>query len=107
MAQDGTSSGSGPGRRFFAYVQPFRLAANSKGQADTDILMYRLVRDIRSNNIRKGIIVPLEDIWRPADLVPRFKKACPIDWTCDTAVECSKEFYLNCFTDKATYHEVY
>ena len=92
---------------FFAYVQPFKTMASAKNMADSDIKMYKLVRDLRSDRTRKGLIVPLTSIWRPVELIPKFGKMCNKDWTCDTAVECSKEFYLNCFTDKATYHEVY
>ena len=92
---------------FFAYVQPFKTAPSAKNTPDSDIKMYKLVRDLRSDRTRKGLIVPLTSIWRPVELIPRFGKACNGDWTCDTAVESSKEFYLNCFADKSTYIEVY
>ena len=92
---------------FYAYVQPFRIAPNAQGKVDPDIRLYRLVRELRSDRTRKGLVIPLTDIWRPVELVPRFGNQCDKDWTCDTAVELSKEFYLNCFADKATYIEVY
>ena len=92
---------------FFAYVQPFKTTYGAKNMANSDIKMYKLVRDLRSDRTRKGLIVPLTSIWRPVELIPRFGKACNGDWTCDTAVESSKEFYLNCFADKSTYIEVY
>ena len=92
---------------FYAYVQPFRIAPNARGKVDPDIRLYRLVRELRSNRTRKGLVIPLTDIWRPVELVPRFGAKCNKDWTCDTAVELSKEFYLNCFADKSTYIEVY
>ena len=91
----------------YAYVQPFRIDTNAKGNVDPDVQLYRLVRILRSDRTRKGLIVPLTDIWRPVELVPRFGVKCNVEWTYDTAVECSKEFYLNCFADKATYIEVY
>ena len=92
---------------FYAYVQPFQIAPNAKGKVDPDIQLYRLVRDLRSDRTRKGLIVPLTDIWRPVELIPRFGEKVSKDWTCDTAVELSKELYLNCFADKPTYLEVY
>lgn len=92
---------------FYAYVQPFRIAPNAKGRADPNIKMYRLVRDLRNDRTRKGLIIPLTDIWRPVELIPKFGDKCSKDWTCDTAVEQSKELYLNCFMDKPTYIEVY
>lgn len=91
----------------YAYVQPFRIASNAKGRADPSIKLYRLVRDLRSNRSRKGLVISLTDIWRPVELIPRFGEKCNKDWSCDTAVERSKEFYLNCFADKSTYVEVY
>ena len=92
---------------FYAYVQPFRILPSAKNLADSDSKMYRLVRDLRSDRSRKGLIVPLTTIWRPVELIPKFGNMCNKDWTCDTAVEHSKEFYLNCFADKSTYIEVY
>ena len=92
---------------FFAYVQPFKTTPSAKIMADSDIKMYKLVRDLRSDRTRKGLIVPLVSIWRQVELIPKFGKTCNKDWTCDTAVESSKEFYLNCFSDKSTYIEVY
>ena len=92
---------------FYAYVQPFKIIPNAKDSADSDIKMYKLVRDLRGDRTRKGLIVPLTSIWRSVELIPKFGKSCNRDWTCNTAVESSKEFYLNCFADKTTYIEVY
>ena len=92
---------------FFAYVQPFKIIPNAKDSADSDIKMYKLVRDLRGDRTRKGLIIPLTSIWRSVELIPKFGKSCNRDWTCDTALESSKEFYLNCFADKPTYIEVY
>lgn len=91
----------------FVYVQPFKFSQRSKGLADPDTSMYNLVRTYRSNSTRKGLIVPLNRVWRPVELIPKFGKECDKNWTCDTAVELAKEFLLNCFSDKATYVEVY
>ena len=92
---------------FFAYVQPFKIAPSAKGAPDPDTQLYRLVRVLRNDRTRKGLIIPLTDIWRPVELIPRFGRKCNTGWTCDTAVELSKEYYLNCFADKPTYIEVY
>ena len=91
----------------FVYVQPFKFSQRSKGMTDPDINMYSLARTYRSNNTRKGRVFPLDHIWRPVELIPNFGKECSKDWTCDTAAELAKEFFLNCFADKATYIEVY
>ena len=91
----------------YIYVQPFRLSSRSKGRADVNVNMFSVVRVYRNNNTRKGLIVPLDRIWRSIELIPKFGKECDPTWTCDTAVEQAKEFYVNCFSDKPTYMEVY
>ena len=89
------------------YVQPFQFAQKSKKVADAGINMYSLIHNYWSDNTRRGLIVPLSQIWQPVELIPKFHKQCNKDWTCDTAVELAREFYLNCYSDKATYLEVY
>ena len=91
----------------FVYVQPLKHPPKSKGMADADVNMFSFVRTFRSNNTRTGLIVPLNQVWRPVELIPKFKGECDKTWTCDSAVESAREFYLNCFSDKPTYMEVY
>ena len=91
----------------FAYVQPFKVAANAKGRVDPDIQLYRVVRDMRSDRTRKGLIVALTDIWRPVELIPVFGSNCNVTWNCDNAVENSKEFYLNTLENLPLFMEVY
>ena len=91
----------------FVYVQPLTYSPKSKGEADADVNMFSFVRTFRSNNMRRGLIVPLNQVWRPVELIPKFKGECDKTWTCDSAVESAREFYLNCFSDKPTYMEVY
>lgn len=54
-----------------------------------------------------GKIVPLTDIWQAVQLIPVFGKKCPAEWTCDTAVELAKQFFVNCYACKQTYQSVY
>ena len=93
--------------KLFVYVPPLKIAYNAKGNPDPNILMYRFKRDLRSNGTRKGLVFPLEDIWRRVEMIPKFGKVCNTGWTCDTAVEEAQELYLNCFADAASYVEVY
>lgn len=90
-----------------AYVQPLRFLQKSGTLVESGIEMYSLARNYRNNKTRKGQVVPLTRIWRPVELIPKFGKKVDGEWTCDTAVEVAKEFYLNCFSDKSTYIEVY
>ena len=91
----------------FVYVQPLTYSPKSKGEADADVNMFSFIRTFRSNGTRTGLVVPLNRVWRPVELIPKFYKTCDKTWTCDSAVELATEFYLNCFSDKATYIEVY
>ena len=102
FTDDGASS-----TRLFAYVHPLRIPYNAKGKPDPNSLLYRLTREVRSNGTRKGLVCPLDDIWRPVEVIPKFGKACNIDWTCDSAIEEARELYLNCFADMASFIEVY
>lgn len=104
---DYIKTSTGEPLELFAYIQPFKITRHARGTVDANIKMYRLERELYSDRTRKGLVVLLKDIWRPVELVPRFGKECNTGWTCDTAVEEAKEFYLNCFSDKATYIEVY
>ncbi len=100
-----------------AYVQYFKPAPGSiKTNAETgsrfhatedNLNMFEVVRSLRSNGDRKGEIIKLTDIWRSVQLIPKFGKACPEEWTCDTAVELANVFFVNCFLDKETYQSVY
>ena len=91
----------------FVYVQPLKYSPRSKGMVDADVNMFSFIRTFRSNGTRMGLVVPLNRVWRPVELIPKFYKTCDKTWTCDSAVELATEFYLNCFSDKATYIEVY
>ena len=94
--------------RLFVYVQPLKITYNAKGSPDLNILMYRFTQYICSNGMRKGLVLPLKEIWRPVEMIPKFGKVCNTPgWTCDTAIEEVHELYLNCFADVASYIEVY
>ena len=92
----------------YVYVEPLKHSPKSKGMADPDVNMFRFVRTYpRGGNTRRGLIAPLSRVWRPVELIPKFNKECDKAWTCDSAVELATEFFLNCFSDKPTYMEVY
>ncbi|KAL5536493.1 hypothetical protein ACEPAF_315 [Sanghuangporus sanghuang] len=74
---------------------------------DAGTEMFRVRRRCLRGGERVGTVVALKDIWRPVELVPRFGKRCPPEWTCDTAVEEAEEFHINPFCDKITYQHVY
>lgn len=91
--------------------QPVAVSLASSGQrahlATGSHQMYEVVRSLRGDQTRKGEIIELTEIWRPVQLIPKFGLMCPPEWTCDTAVEEAKSFFVNCFLDKETYQSVY
>lgn len=112
-------AGDNQRRRFlnyYAYVQVFKPAPSTVVKqrdgtkshvTDDHIEMFRVVRSYNRNNKREGRIIRLTDIWRPIELIPSFGKACPRNWNSENAVECAKEFYVNCFVDKESYQSIY
>ena len=99
----------------FAYVQPFKPCPGTMHWQDNGerhhvpdyfIEMFRVTRRIL-NKRRAGEVVPLTDIWMSVELVPVFGKRCKRHWTSRSAIEESAEFYLNCFSDKEVYQNVY
>lgn len=101
---------------YLAYMQPFNPApASIRPQLDgsrahvpvDDIEMYKIVRSTRTDGSRRGLIVRLTDMWRPVEVVPNFGKECPKEWTASTSVELAKEFYVNSFSDKETFQNIY
>lgn len=69
--------------------------------------MHSFVRDLHPDGTRKGIVVPLTDIWLPVQATPVFGKSCEPEWSCHTAVELARELRLNIFDCQATYMLVY
>lgn len=69
--------------------------------------MYKIVRSVRSDGSRRGLIIRLTDTWRPVEVVPHFGKECPEEWTACNAVELAKEFYVNNFSDKEIFQNIY
>ena len=89
-----------------AYVQPFKFTSGATPVPEAGTNMYRLKREIY-NGQRKGFVVPLTCIWRPVELTPLFGSRCDANWTSDSAVEESVEFYLNCYASLEDFIEIY
>lgn len=101
---------------YLAYVQPFNPATGtictqldgSRAQVPVDhVEMYKIVRSTRADGSRRGLIIRLTDIWRPVEVVPVFGKQCPPEWKANNSVELAKEFYVNNFSDKEIFQNIY
>lgn len=99
------------------YLQPFKAAQGTvvypgRGQARTQVTednieMFRVTRKTLPNGSRPGIVVKLTDIWRYIELVPKFGKACNVEWNAQNTYELATEFYINSFADREIYQSVY
>lgn len=95
---------------FLAYVQPLKPAPGTtevrdgrrQHKPDANNGLYRVQRELIRRR-RRGLIVKLTDIWRPIDLIPKFGRRCPEDWTTVNSVELAEEFFVNPYSDKETY----
>ncbi len=65
------------------------------------------MRQREMDGSRHGLIVPLNAIWRPIDLVPVFGEKFVRAWRSVDAVEIAGEFFVNSFFDKNTFRHVY
>lgn len=104
------------GQPVYAYVQPLLPASRCVSQQedgsqlhipDKHINMYRMKRSVNKGGKRKGLVINITDIWRPVELVPKFGRSCPPEWDATNATEMAEEFYLNCFSSKDVYQNVY
>ncbi len=112
-----TASNSGSDfKDVLVYLQPLKAAPGTvvyrpdqerAEVTDDHIEMFRVVRKLKGDGSRQGMVVRLTDIWRYVEMVPRFGKECNPEWNSENACELAKEFYLNCFADKQIYQSVY
>ena len=74
---------------------------------DDGIEMFRVKPHIEADGSRAGVVVKMEDIWLPVEMIPKFGSQCPYSWSEYSAVELASELYLNPFSDKTIYQLVY
>ncbi|KIO01513.1 hypothetical protein M404DRAFT_16208 [Pisolithus tinctorius Marx 270] len=53
-----------------------------------------------------GDIIPLDNVQQVVQLVPKFGVKSPRIMTCDNCLDVGREFYINSFADKETFHAV-
>ncbi|KAG1866444.1 hypothetical protein C8R48DRAFT_600483 [Suillus tomentosus] len=68
--------------------------------------MYLVHRRIRSNNTALGDIVPLESVRQVIQLIPKFGREVSAAMNCDNSLQLAREFYVNNFADKETFHAI-
>lgn len=68
--------------------------------------MFSLQRHLRANNDRMGDILELTNVRDVVELIPQFGKQIDRTWNCNTSLELARNFYLNNFADKDTFHAI-
>ncbi len=86
---------------FFAYIEPFEpspsFVRDGVHVPDADTGLFRVVRKREMDGSRCRLIVPLNTIWRPIDLVPVFGEKIDRKWRSVDVVEVAEEFFVNSF----------
>ncbi|KAG1816300.1 hypothetical protein DFJ58DRAFT_712213 [Suillus subalutaceus] len=68
--------------------------------------MFLVHRHVRSNNTALGDIVPLESVHQVIQLIPKFGQQVSASMNCDNSLQLAREFYVNNFADKETFHAI-
>ncbi|KAG1877527.1 hypothetical protein F4604DRAFT_1580762, partial [Suillus subluteus] len=98
----------------FLYVEFFNFSHSSFTTTDdihfvtpapvTD--MFLVQRCIRSNRDPSGDIVPLSSVHQVIELIPKFGREVPLSMNCNNSLQLAREFYVNNFADKETFHTI-
>lgn len=68
--------------------------------------MFVVHHNLRTNGQPLGDIVPLDSVCQVVQFVPKFGHQVPPDMTSDNSLEIAREFYINSFADKETFHAI-
>lgn len=85
----------------FVIVDDVHITAPAK-----NIEMFIVKRHLRSNGHPLGDIIPLDDVCQPVQLIPKFSSKVPPKMTCDNCLDIGREFLVNSFADKETFHAI-
>ncbi|KAG1832346.1 hypothetical protein F4604DRAFT_1606038 [Suillus subluteus] len=68
--------------------------------------MFSVQRRIRSNHDPSGDMVPLSSVRQVIELIPKFGQEVPLSMNCTNSLQLAREFYVNNFADKETFHAI-
>ena len=75
---------------------------------DDGVEMFRVKAHAGANGeLRTGVVVRVEDIWLPVEMIPKFGEWCPGHWMEYSMVKLADELLVNPFSDKTIYQLVY
>jgi hypothetical protein len=93
----------------FQYSPQHILTTLDGGQVyvpEPGIDMFVVSRHLRSNGLRMGDIVEIQNVQQVVQLVPKFGKYADAALTKDNSIEIGREYYINSFADKETFHAI-
>lgn len=95
----------------YAYVEYFDFTSRDsngvpKTEADYDMFLVKRARP-RSNNVPKGDVILLSDLWQPVELVPKFGNEADRLLTPRNVLTKPNAWYLNNFWNKHCYQTIY
>ncbi|KAF9222828.1 hypothetical protein BS17DRAFT_836007 [Gyrodon lividus] len=61
---------------------------------------------LRSNKLPLGDIIPMDSVCQVVQLIPKFGAAALLEMTCDNCLDIARQFYINSFADKETFHAI-
>ncbi|KIJ57464.1 hypothetical protein HYDPIDRAFT_171680, partial [Hydnomerulius pinastri MD-312] len=68
--------------------------------------MFLVHRRLRSNHLPLGDIIPMDSVRQVVQLIPKFGAVASLEMTCDNSLDVAREFYINSFADKETFHAI-
>lgn len=68
--------------------------------------MFLVHRRLRSNGLPLGDFIPMDSVHQVVQLIPKFGAVASPEMTCDNSVDVAREFYVNSFANKETFHAI-
>ena len=87
---------------YLAYVEwftPLQQPANARHK------LFQIRRYIR-NGTRWASIIPLHNIRRSIQLIPRYGKSKPAEWNSKNVLDMCNSFYVNSYSDRHAYYTI-
>jgi hypothetical protein len=89
--------------KHLAYVEWFSQFTRNP---DNNHGMYKITRSLKDGE-HLASVIPVHDIVRSVVLLPKFGPVAPREWSTSTVLEECTTFYVNPFTDRHSYLNLY
>jgi hypothetical protein len=86
--------------KYLVYVEWYTALTDDE---DTNSLLFKITPMKDRDGGRVCSIIPLANIRRSVQLIPKFGPVAPHEWTSNTVLDLANVFYVNSFTDNHLY----